>query len=338
MLALLIISCNKDDSDPDVPSGPLSINHIETGKFWGDELVITGTGFSPVAEENVVKFLNVTAMHLCEINYTSDGGDIEIVSATETKLTIIVPGWKPTGEYLCGPTAADIEISVNSNTAVSEDHTFGQIPYLEGFNYHYGWFDLSHMSRVGDSVLIDAGLRGANQLQSPYWNDLRLSINDKSVPFKYRTIGGESGLAFYLPVSEYAETNCTTEPDDWGAREMKFTLSIRNTNKSASRNLYVQYYPEQASSCAICPANLSKSEGGNPFWRITGKNMSYNEAIFTPIACSGTPQGVTITAGAWVDELQFSIPLSILSIGCTYAVTLSDGCKSVLIGNVEILP
>lgn len=340
VLAMLILSCDEEDPDKKPGgSGPVTITSVQTGKFWGDELVITGTGFSNVKEENVVTFVNVKAQHLCEINYTSAGGDIRIVNASATQLTIVVPGWKPAEEYICGPTAADIEISVDGVKATSTGHTFGELPYLENFNYHYGWFGVPHVTRIGDSVMIRGGLRGSTQLQSPYWNDLRLTINGMNIPFKYRNIAGESGLAFYLSASDFGEINCSTDPDDWGAREMHFKLSIQGTNKSASRDLYVQYYPAQSAYCENCPSQLSKSAGGNPSWKVKGTNMSYKQAVFAQYACVGTPQSVTIgTASPWTDELQFLIPLSILSSGCTYSVTLTDGCRSAFVGEVSIVP
>lgn len=338
VLAALMISCNDDDSDPDQnpAGGPVTVTDVQTGKFWTDELTITGTGFSPVIEQNVVRFLNVTPSW-CSINYTSDGGDIEIVSATATQLRIIVPyRIGPFGNIVCGPNVADIEITVGDNKTVSVGNKFFGLPTLGMFNYHYGWFDVPHVTRIGDSVMIDAGLLGDNPRQSPNWDKLRLSIDGTNIPIKYRTIGLESGFAFFLPVSEFGQVNCSTEPDDWAAREMEFRLSIVGTNKYAQRDLYVQYYPLQSATCHECPGTVSKSAGGDPVWKITGKNMSYNEARFVSVNCGEPSQGTSVTAGLWTDNLQFTIPLSILTAGCTYSVMLQDECRSVYIGSIAV--
>jgi hypothetical protein len=341
MLAVLMMSCN-DDDDPNQNPGtddPVTITSVPTGKFWTDELVITGTGFSPVKEENIVKFVNVTPKSSCMINYTSDGGAIEIVSATETQLTIKVPVRRnPFGDVVCGPSMADIEITVNGNKATSTGHKFRALPFLGLFTYHYGWFDVPDVTRVGDSVMISAGLLGEAPRENPDWEKLRLFVNGGNMPYKFRSIGLESGFAFYLPVEEFAEINCTEEPEGWGARQMEFKLTIDGTDKFQKRDLWVKYYPEQVASCSDCPTPLSKDAGGNPVWKITGKYMSYTEARFTPYApCTGASQGVAINASLWTDQLQFAVPLSILAEGCAYSVTLHDECGMVVIGQVGII-
>jgi hypothetical protein len=342
LLAALMISCNDDDSDPDQnpgPTGPVTITNVPADKFWNDELVITGTGFSPVKEENVVRFVNVTPKSSCTINYTSDGGAIEIVSATATQITIKVPVRRnPFGDIVCGPSMADIEITVDGNKATSTGHKFRALPFLGLFNYHYGWFDVPDVTRVGDSVMISGGLLGDNPKQNPDWTKLKLLVNGANMPYKFRSIGLESGFAFFLPVETYAEINCTEEPEGWGARLMEFKLAIDGTDKFSKRDLWVKYYPEQVATCTECATSVSKSGGSSALWKITGRYMSYTEARFAPVEpCTGASQGVAINASLWTNQLQFTVPTSILTEGCAYAVTLHDECRFVVIGSVGIV-
>ncbi len=339
VLAVLMMSCSNDDDptqDPG-PTGPVSITNVETEAFWNDELTITGTGFSSVKEENLVRFVNVTPKTSCSINYTSDGGAIEIVSASATQLVIKVPVRRnPFGDIVCGPSMAGIAVPVGGNQATSTGNKFRALPFLGLFTYHYGWFDVPNVTRVGDSVMISAGLLGEAPRQNPDWEKLKLLINGVNMPYKFRSIGLESGFAFYLPVSEYAVINCTEEPEGWGARLMEFKLKIEGTDKFSKRDLYVKYYPEQVASCSECQTTVSKSSSG-VVWKITGKYMSYTEARFSPYEpCTGPSQGVAITASLWTDALQFTIPTSILQANCSYSVSLHDECRSVVIGKVGI--
>lgn len=351
---MFIVSCSDDSSTdpgpnppppPPPPGSEITITSVGPSElFWGDEITITGTGFSAVKEQNIVKFTNVDPdvppVLKCQLNYTSAQGDIEIITASPTQLKIKVPvKLNIMDEPYCGPRKADIEVAVGSSVAKSTGLEFGPLPYISGFLYHYGWFDVPSVTRIADSVMIGGGLLYTPKNGSKYWDKLRLSIDDMNIPIKYRTIGLESGWSFYLPVEDFAEINCSEEPDGWGAREMKFTFSIEGTNKSASRMLYVQYLPPQSSSCDLCPSPLSKLAGGNPEWVIKGQNMNYSEVRFSPIApCGGATQGMGINASEWTNEIRFSVPLSILASDCAYGVYLTNECQSTFIGNIGINP
>ena len=260
---LMIISCSDDSDDPlqnqnqntnnnTSTGGPVTITDIPSGVFWGDELTINGTGFSTVKEENIVKFLKLPPLS-CTMQYTSaTGGDIEIISATATQLKIKVPLKLIQGNPACGPLRADIEVSVKDKKDTYEGVTFGPLPYIGTFNYHYGWFDVPNVTRIGDSVMLRGGLLATGPNGSEYWDDVRLSIDGKNIPIKFRSVALESGWAFFLPVKDFAEMNCSEEPDGWGAREMDFKFYIQGTEKSASRKLFVKYLPDQGASCFSC--------------------------------------------------------------------------------------
>jgi hypothetical protein len=230
-------------------------------------------------------------------------------------------------------------VTVAGKSATFSGIEFGPLPYIGQFAYHYGWFDVPKVTRIGDSVMLNGGLIATPPKSSKYWDKVRLSINGADTPVKHRSIGLESGWAFYLPVNEYAEMNCSEDPDGWGAREMDFKFYIEGTDKSASRKLFVKYLPEMSASCDDCPSPLSKLAGGNPEWHIKGKNMYYTEVRFSPLSpCSGPTQSMSITLVPWGDELHFTIPLSILTGNCGYTVHLANECGTILIGQIGINP
>jgi hypothetical protein len=353
LASAFVFSCS-DGDDPDQnpgpnpppppPGGDVTITSTSGGDlFWGEEMTITGTGFSATKEENIVKFANVDPPISgagCSLKYTSVEGDIEIVSASATQIKIKVPAKRNTfGDVSCGPRKANIEVTVGGKSATSEEVEFAPLPYIGGFLYHYGWFDVPSVTRIGDSVMISGGLIATPPKTTKYWDKVRLSINGDNMPIKFRTIGLESGWAFYLSVEEFAEVNCSEEPDGWGAREMEFMFSIDGTDKSASRMLYVQYLPAQVTSCDVCPSPLSKIAGGNPEWIIRGQNMNWTEVRFSPIEpCSGASQGMSITGTPWTDEIKFTVPLSILTGTCAYTVHLANSCQTTYIGDIGIDP
>lgn len=340
LIAAIAVSCSEDD-DPNQPppapgggGGEVSITTVEGGHmFWGDEMTITGTGFSANKAENIVKLTKVS-LDFCGLNYTSAaGGVIEIVSATATQLKVKIPYKQINNVPVCGPERATLEITVNGTTAKKEGVKFNALPTIGEFNYHYGWFDIPSVTRIGDSVMIDGGMKGYFARESDLWNQTKLTIDGSLVDIKFRTIGLESGWAFFLPVEDYGEVSCSDEPDGWApARKMNFTLSV--ANKSASIELYVQYLPSMNVDCQNCPGTTAQLNPADPSWKITGKNIYYSEARFVPMSpCGGSDQGVLLNKETFDNEFTFQIPLAILTSSCQYGVYLTDHCdRSELIG------
>lgn len=342
IMMIFILFCCSEDGDPGQqgpppppPGGDVTITSVEGGHmFWGDEMTIKGSGFSTNKADNIVKLTSV-ALNFCGLNYTSAaGGDIEIISASATQLIVKIP-YKKIGDMpSCGPERATLEVTVNGKTAKKEGVKFTGLPWIGSFNYHYGWFDVPNVTRIGDSVMIDGGLRGYYAQESDLWDQIVLTIDGKTVPNKFRVVGLESGRAFYLPVDEYGDYSCSDEPEGWApARKMTFTLSV--AGKSVSTDLYVQYLPPMTAGCYECPASTQELNLNNPRWTIKGSNIYFTEARFTPLApCSGGSQGVTLSKNKpFDDEVSFQVPLAILADGCSYSVTLGDDCeRSQLIG------
>src|SRR5689334_15860396 len=98
MAAVLLFAfsgCASDDegsdTDPEDPSGDkVTISDVSQYVFWGEELTITGTGFSSVKQENIVTFVN-SSPKTPGLKLTSDGGDIQILDASPTSIKILVP-------------------------------------------------------------------------------------------------------------------------------------------------------------------------------------------------------------------------------------------------------
>lgn len=340
LITAAVLSCSEDDDPGQQPppppggSGDVTITAVEGGHmFWGDEMIITGTGFSATKAENIVK-LTKLSLNFCGLNYTSEaGGVIEILSASTTQLKVKIPYKEINGNPVCGPERATLEITVNGKTAQKEGVEFNALPWIGAFNYHYGWFDIPSVTRIGDSVMIEGGMKGYYSRESELWDETKLFIDGVQVQIKDRTIGLESGWAFFLPVDDYGAMSCSDEPDGWApARKMTFKLSV--ADKSVSTELWVQYLPQMNAACQDCPGSTAQLNPAKQSWKITGKNIYYSQARFAPQPpCGGSSQAVTLNKDMFDDEFEFTIPLSILSDGCTYSVILSDECdRTELIG------
>lgn len=322
VLTMTVTCCNNDDDDDGNgpgkgPVGPLAISGVSGSMFWGEELTIEGTGFSPAREQNVVTMSDIGVV-TCNLNLTSAGGDIEILTASPTELKIRIP-YREIDEYgsACGPERIKLEVEVNGARASLAEVRFAGLPFVGNFRYHYGWFGHPTLSRIGDSVLISGGINGYYARESAYWNQVQLSIDGISVPIKYRTIGLESGWAGYLPASVFASYSCGTQLEGWTAREVAVTFSIEGTGKSATRMLYLQKLPERGASCTTC---------GEGLWTVEGSYVRYYPKVFfTPINCDEAEQH--IDAFPINDhKVQFEIPLAILTPTCSYMVQMGDLC------------
>jgi uncharacterized protein (TIGR02145 family) len=98
-LALCLFSCSKDDNTTENPQSqpiPVTISNVSTNfGDVNDPVVITGTGFSGTASNNIVKFGNVAAT---------------VTAATTTSLTVSVPN---------NATRGKINVQVGTLNAVS---------------------------------------------------------------------------------------------------------------------------------------------------------------------------------------------------------------------------
>jgi hypothetical protein len=357
MLLTLLNGCSKDDDDDD-PSNPgnnngkLSITGTSPEyTFWGDELTITGSGFSSVKEENVVTFVN-SYPKTPGLKLTSDGGDIEIVSASETEIKIKIPFTSEPSAggvtHTWGEETTWIEVSVGNEKDTSDLVRFIGLPRVGTFQYHYGWYDIGKIARSGDSVVIDGGfygmLGGAGELfpkQAGIYDKLRLRINNIDVPIKYRRISGSTrGWGIYLPSSQFSEISCDDGENGYGDRGMQFEFYVLGTDKKASRTLNVTNLPEYEVTSYDGPGEASKAVGGNPFWSVEGQDMYYSKARFVPSCGNASPVEEEIANPGTINtEYQVSIPLSLMTAQCVYDIYLITPCdESKYIGDIFIKP
>lgn len=342
----LLIACSggsdDDDPNPPGPSGEVTISSIDEWPMWGQTLVIHGTGFSPTASENIVR-LPAYYPGWCSVNYTTeDGGDMQIISATATEIKVSIPMEEQNfGD--CGPEYATVEVEVKGKTAKVDNVKFVGPPQVNRFEYHWGWWDLPTITKIGDSVLLGGGLQGNYAKQSPYWDKLRLSIEGIPVPIKYRKVShSTSGWAFLLPTAQFGEVNCGEGENGWNDRAMTFKFHLEGTDISDERDLYVQYLPDDVFINEVeGPKTVSKSTTLNPEWHVEGVDMYYDRVRFIPQeGCgNGTVTASVSPSVGFKNELFFGIPLSLLSAGCTYSVGLLDPCDDgEVIGSITINP
>jgi hypothetical protein len=344
LATILACSGNADDDDPTPgPTGDVKITSTNDYPIWGETLTIQGTGFSPTKADNIVSFKSYYP-GWCDVNYTTgEGGDMEIISASATELQVSIP-MEERNYGDCGPEYATIEVDVKGKKATIENIKFVGPPQVNRFEYHWGWWDLPTITKIGDSVLLGGGLQGGYAKESPYWNKLRLSIDGISVPIKYRKISNSKyGWAMSLPVSEFGKIECGEGENGWNDRAMTFKFFIEGTDISDERELFVQYLPEVVEVTNVeGQTTVSKTGTLNPEWHVTGVDMYYDRVKFTPVSgCGGniTAEINVSPSVGFKNELMFGIPLSLLSATCSYTVSLIDPCDhQKIIGSITINP
>jgi hypothetical protein len=355
-LSVAFYSCSNDDDDTD-PSNPPTGGKVKiTGLsheyiFWGEELTISGTGFSDKKEENIITFVN-SYPKTPGMKLTSDGGDIEIISASPTSIKIKVPYQTEPASgttHFRGEDFAQIAVAVKTEKDTSEQVKFIGLPRVGTFEYHYGWYDLGGVTRSGDSVVIGGGFYGsllgageAHAKQAGVYDKLRLHVDGISVPMKWRKISQSvSGFGIYLPASEFSEMNCEDGDNGWGDRAMEFKFSVEGTDIENTRTLYVTYLPENSIISASGVEEVSKLAGGNPFWTVTGDDMYFSHAVFHP-TCGGNATNAEVeiaSPGTINSEYQISVPLSLMVENCVYTIYLKTPCdETELIGDVWVKP
>jgi hypothetical protein len=357
VLLLIFYSCSNDKDDDTDPSNPPAGGDVKvTGLsheyiFWGEELTISGTGFSEIKEENIVTFVN-SYPKTPGMKLTSDGGDIEIVSSSPTSIKIKIPYKAEAASgttHFNGEDFAQIEVAVKTKKDTSELVKFIGLPRVGTFEYHYGWYDLGGVARSGDSVVIGGGFYGsalgageAHPKQAGVYDKLRLHVDGVNVPMKRRKISQSvNGFGIYLPSSEFSEVNCEDGANGWGDRAMEFKFSVDGTDIENTRTLYVTYLPEYSVLTAQGDEEVSKLAGGNPFWTVTGDDMYYSHAVFYP-TCGGGATNAEVeiaSPGTLNSSYQFNIPLSLMVENCVYHIYLKTPCdETKLIGDVWVKP
>lgn len=353
ILQILIVGCKKN-SDDDNPLGggnndPVTITSTSPEYvFWGEELTINGTGFSSNAADNFVWF----PFGDCGTNSqdSTDWKKAGVVSASSTKLIVKVPVTTQNG-LPCSVSdfSTLFRLTVKNKPTIVSSTSIKPMGYPVPVDF-CGWYGGGYISskaiRAGDSVLMNyAGGGLINLHSSGNQSRLKFSINDVSIPFKLRpgvSGCGTYGISFKLPINEFSTPQCTPVDPVFGmpGQVKNFKLSIDGVQGAeVSRPFFIHNLPQAQYIGATGPTELSKSAGGNPFWTITGKNMTYHKVNFAAQSpCTGSSGEISTLCNSFCDEFNIYVPLSLLTAGCTYNILLINVCGATqLAGSVKIV-
>lgn len=358
LLAGLVYGCSSDNDpnpndDPNNPGdsgGKVTITGTSPEfTFWGEELTINGSGFSNVKDENIVTFVN-SYPQTPGLKLTSKDGDIEIVSASATKLVIRVPYKSQlNGDYTTtsGEDFARIEVAVDEKKDTTDLVKFLGLPRVGKFEYHYGWYDLGTIAQSGDSVVIDGGFFGSKLYagenypkQAGVYDKLKLRVAGVDVPIKYRKIDNStSGWGLYLSSTEFSSISCDEGANGWNDRAMTFEFYVEGTNIKSSRTMFVTFNPRYTIFTASGPIEVSKSAGGLPSWNVTGEDMYFAIARFSSNCNGGSVVAETAVGNGIKAAYEIGVPLSLLEPNCSYDINLVTSCDEVAyVGKMYLKP
>lgn len=342
---------NPNTNNPTNPTNPNPTASVEISAtspeftFWGDELTLTGKGFSTKLEDNFVWVKNETAsLGTCTSGNPNDRNDstgwrkATVLKATSTSLTIKVP-YKTASENsnnrACGAINPNISVTVNGKTAVSDKVKLLGIPYIADVCYtNSGW--------KGAGMI--PGKEVENQISIPgvglYGDDagveekMKLLVNGVFLPLTKVVSTGptncSSSYKFVIPL-DFADGSCATpDPVLTGrfSNMMDFVAVIEGTTKASEKLTYpVMSFPDRTIK-TFAQKSFSYSAAGTPEIVLEGTGLNwYQEARFSSLNSQSCP---TATIGPVPSgdgtRLTVMIPLAQMVVGCTYTLTLVDVC------------
>lgn len=348
MIGSLFFAC-AEEQDPNNPNNnnpnnpPVSAKVEITGTspeftFWGDELTISGTGFSAKAEDNFVWIKNETAsLGTCSGGSSTDSlgwRRATILSATATSLKIKVPyktAAENDGKRPCGAMNPRISVTVGKSTAVSSPVKLVGRPYIFDVCAPNSGFKNAAVipGKEMDNVLSVGGL-GLYADDAGVDKKLKLTVGTATVPLEiyglpFATCSG--AFKFRLP-SSLASGECSPDPILPGrfARNENFVISIDGTAiKSEPYSYPVASVPEITVQ-SIPSRRFSWSKGGNPEIRVKGMNVDwFSEARFLAVGATCTTTTIAPVA-IGPEETVVGIPLANMKVGCSYQLVLRTNC------------
>lgn len=349
-----------DDDNNNNPGPTVNVEISGTSPeftFWGDELTLTGKGFSTKLEDNFVWVKNETiAFGTCHTGNPADLNDstgwrkATVLKATSTSLTIKVP-YKPAAETsnnrACGAINPNISVTVNGKTAVSEKVKLLGIPYISDICYtNSGWKGAGMIpgKTLENQISIPGvGLYGA---AAGLDEKIKLLVDGVFIPLtKVESTGPTncpSSYKFVIPI-EFADGNCsTTDPVLTGrfANMKDFVAIIEGTTKASEKFTYpVMSFPDR-NFTTFTQRSFSYGAAGNPEIVLEGTGLNwYQEARFSPQPGTGcTLATIAPIPSEGGTKLTILIPLAQMQPGCTYTLTLVDVCGRVSnqVGSVRI--
>lgn len=350
LLTVLLPFCKKNSNDDDNGNNNGGNNNGgNTGDFkitgtspehvfWGDDITISGTGFSTNAAHYSFKFLSGDPC--------IDSFKTQLFGASATQLKIKAP----IGQYIsgipCGPSSLTVVVTNGGKSDTTDNIKMVGWPRIIDVCSHYGGFAGNYFTPGDSAVLTLEGATGWYATVDNYHKNVKLRIGNDDVPFNWESFTSSCGIAggakINLDVAKYAERKCPGDPG-WnnGWRLLPFTAYVPGTNRMVTKDILVNWQPTDRYYNFSGPTTVSKSAGG-PIqqWTINGRNMFFEKVRFASLNCNVTPQEMTISSGnGFYNTITFDIPLSVLSANCMYNVSLITRCGDVQgVGNIQIVP
>lgn len=352
IFCFILFACKKSDDNnsgggPNPPPPPpppppnnsgFSITSISPQyPYWGEEITIKGSGFT--TNKNDYSFRYLGDVVSCNM------GSFQLISATATELKLKLSiGTSITNGRKCGPFSDQLIVTANGKSDTTDGINFLGWPRIQGVCTHFGGWSGNYLI-PGDSTAMNmAGAVGIYASVNNNNKNAELEVDGINIPVKWRNYTAcNSGLAgvITLEKEKFAELKCSSDPD-WGngGRMLKFKVFNPGTERFDTASYFVEWLPFQNFSSFSGESTISLAAGGFPKWTIRGINMSFKKAKFTSTNCNLTPQEVTINHdGDFYNEGTFPIPLSVMTVGCNYSVSISDHCGKVrVLGSVKINP
>ncbi|MBX2920787.1 MAG: IPT/TIG domain-containing protein [Chitinophagaceae bacterium] len=333
LIVALLAACNKNDDDDNGGGGGGGGNLTITSTspdyvFWGEELTVDGTGFSTNASENIVY---IKGNKSCDSDTTWQKA--AVVSATATRLVVKVPYIKKENGVYCGADYGRVRVTVGNQSVTREQAVkfVGplKINICHPFGITIGAYPNTY--RTGDSSVMTAHLYTLYGRESGYYDKIKLYINGSPVNtvdryFKGATCGG---LTFKLEPEDYADINNCTIPDgyngDQPVRKFRFIAKVDGTAFADTTDGYVFNHPKMSISGSNSPGSVSKSAGGNPTVKVTGKYMYFtrvrwSDGLSPAFHTDAPPISMNDT------ETSIYIPLSLMLPGRTYNAVAIGPC------------
>ncbi len=154
------------------------------------------------------------------------------------------------------PEKASIEVTVGDKKAKIDNVTFYGLPYVDSFLHHYGWSDMPSVTRIGDSVMIAGGMRGAYARDSKYWDDIQLKINDGLVPIKsVQSVLNPDGYILF-DAKDFGEIKLRYRSRRLGCPGDEFRIFNRRHRKKIRPKELAghQWLPHESAYCVDCAA------------------------------------------------------------------------------------
>lgn len=333
MIAFVIGACSKGNNDDDNPggggggAGPTVTATSPEYVFWGKELTVNGSGFSPDASKNIVY---ITGNMSCGDDTTWQKATV--VSASPTKLVVKVPFVSKSNGTYCGHDYGRVRVTVDGKSFTGNANVKFVGPLVMNVCHPFGVTigNYPNTFRPGDSSVISAHLYTYYGRESGYYDKIRLSVNGSPLTSVDRTFPGATcgGLTFVLDAKTYSDINNCVVPTGYGggpARKFTFTAKVEGTDIETSTEAYIFNQPTQTIISATGPLSLSKSAGGNHYIKVKGKYMHFNKVVWRTVgenAFQTEAPGFDVNA----TETDIAIPISTMTAGKSYTAVAVSQC------------